>query len=242
MQRSPLKPYKKKSSFLRRAFIPVLSILLLVFLLQILLPAHEIFLLTVKNPQSTKFIQTYLKGCEHPCFFEQEWVNLDKISKHLQEAVLIGEDDTFFEHDGIDTDALESAWEANLKKKRIVRGGSTITQQLVKNLYLDASKNPLRKIKEIILALWMEKVLEKKRILEIYLNVIEWGKGIYGAQAASHFYFKKDAENLNSEEAAYLAAIIPNPKYLSDPKRQKRAQRRKAILLRRMQSRSFEEL
>lgn len=242
MQRSPLRAYKKKHSFLKRAFLPFVSILLLVFLIQILVPAYEILMLKFKNPQSTKFIQTYLKQCSHPCVFEKEWLELDKISKQLQEAVLIGEDDAFFEHEGIDTDALESAWEANLKKQKIVRGGSTLTQQLVKNLYLTSSKNPLRKIKEIILALWMEKILEKKRILEIYLNVIEWGSGIYGAEAASKFYYKKEANKLTTEEAAYLAAIIPNPKYLSDPKRSKRAQRRKSILLKRMQNRSFEEL
>src|SRR4030095_3414408 len=118
----------------------------------------------------------------------------------------------------------------------------TITQQLVKNLYLSPSKNYYRKAKEIIISLLMEKLLTKQRILEIYLNVIQFGRGIYGAEAASLHYFNKPAKNLTMDEAAYLAAIIPNPELLSDPGRAKRTERRKAILLRRMQSRNHPEL
>lgn len=159
----------------------------------------------------------------------------------MQEAVLISEDDGFFDHEGIDPEAIKESIELNLKKKKFARGGSTLTQQLAKNLYLSPSKNPWRKAKEILIAMLMEKMLSKQRILEIYLNIIEWGKGIYGAQAASEFYFKKDASALSASEAAYLSAIIPNPKlYTSSWSR--KAQGRRNIILHRMGYRNFEEL
>lgn len=201
----------------------------------------QVWTLKVHNPQTTAFIQKYLKTCNNPCVFHQSWKTLPEISKSLQEAVLIGEDDAFFEHDGIDTDAIKESIELNLKKKKIVRGGSTLTQQLAKNLYLSSSKNPWRKAKEILIALLMEKMLSKQRILEMYLNVIEWGKGVYGAEAASEFYFKKPAANLSAPEAAYLAAIIPNPS-LYTKHWSRRALKRKSIILRRMGYRNFEEL
>jgi len=177
-----------------------------------------------------------------PCPMEKTWEPLSEISKNLQEAVLIGEDDAFFEHEGIDPEAIRESIELNLKKKKFARGGSTITQQLVKNLYLSPSKNPFRKAKEILMALFMEKMLTKQRILELYLNVIEWGKGIYGAEAASQFYFHKSCKILSPEEAAYLSAIIPNPSLYTDPDHARRLARRKAIILKRMSRRSFEEL
>lgn len=197
----------------------------------------RIYSLKFHNPGTTAFIQHYLDHCgkiQNGCPFAQTWKPLRQISKNLEEAVLIGEDDAFFEHEGIDPEAIRESIEINLKKNRIVRGGSTITQQLVKNLYLSSSKDPLRKLNEIGLALLMEKLLAKQRILEIYLNVIEWGEGIYGAEAASQFYFKKPAGLLTSEEAAYLAAILPNPSLLTDPRHARRAGRRKAIILKRM--------
>ncbi len=222
----------------------LLALLLFFFVFQSLFWVVEVYLFNYRNPNTTAFIRTYLNKCPvtgKDCPFEQFWKPLSEIASPLQEAVLIGEDDRFFEHEGIDTEAMEESLEANLKKKKIVRGGSTITQQLAKNLFLSSSKNPLRKIKEIVMALLMEKMLNKARILEIYLNVIEWGKGIYGAEAASLHYFGKSAKNLNSDEAAYLAAIIPNPQ-LYTSKQTRRAERRKTILLKRMRNRSFEEL
>ena len=202
-------------------------------------------MLASRPPKTTAFIQLYLKECSahsDPCPMAQTWEPLSQISKNLQEAVLIGEDDAFFEHEGIDPEAIRESMELNLKKKKFARGGSTITQQLVKNLYLSPSKNPLRKVKEIFIALFMEKILTKQRILELYLNVIEWGKGIYGAEAASQFYFHKPAKTLSTEEAAFLASIIPNPMFYTDPAHAQRASRRKGIILKRMSRRSFEEL
>jgi len=133
----------------------------------------------------------------------------------------------------LNIDELEKSWETNLKKKKVARGGSTITMQLVKNLYLSPSKNPLRKVNEILLALDIEHALSKQRILEIYLNVVEWGDGIYGIGAASRFYYEKDPANLTTEQAAFLAAILPNPVYLTT-KNIKRGEWRKRMILRRL--------
>lgn len=222
-----------------------LGFALLFLILFVLIDIGRIFvqvaMLSARNPQSSAFIQRYLKTCHNPCGFQQKWRPLTEISKKLQEAVLIGEDDAFFEHEGIDPDALKESIEFNLKKKKFVRGGSTLTQQLAKNLYLSPSKNPWRKMKEMLIALMMERTLSKQRILEIYLNLIEWGKGIYGAEAASEYYFKKSASELNAGEAAYLAAIIPNP-ILYTSSWSRRAQGRKNIILKRMGYRNFEEL
>ena len=239
MQRTKEKPRSRR--FLKAA----LAFIALVILIQMAVFFAEVALLSTRNPPTTAFIQRYLNQCllaGEDCPFSQEWKPLDEISIQLQEAVLIGEDDAFFEHEGIDTEALREAAEVNRRKKKIVRGGSTITQQLAKNLYLSPSKNYYRKGKEMIISLLMEKILTKQRILEIYLNVIQWGRGIYGAEAASLHYFNKPASKLTMDEAAFLAAIIPNPERLTDSSHSKVADRRKAIILRRMQSRNHPEL
>jgi monofunctional biosynthetic peptidoglycan transglycosylase len=142
----------------------------------------------------------------------QEWVPLSRISPYLVKAVLIGEDDKFWRHEGFDYEAIQKAIEKDIKAKRFKLGGSTISQQLAKNLYLSPSKNPLRKAVEAFITWRMEKVLSKRRILEIYFNVVEWGTGIFGAEAASRHYFGKSASDLSPEEAARLAAVLPNPR------------------------------
>ncbi len=234
----PLSPSKAR---LRRWLGYTFLFLILFLLIDIGRIFVQVSMLSVRNPQSTAFIQRYLKTCNNPCPFHQHWKPLSEISKNLQEAVLIGEDDAFFEHEGIDTEALKESIELNLKKKKFVRGGSTLTEQLAKNLYLSPSKNPWRKVKEMLIALLLERMLSKQRILEIYLNVIEWGKGIYGAEAASEYYFKKEASALTAPEAAYLAAIIPNPSLYTGHWSQK-ALYRKGVILKRMGYRNFEGL
>lgn len=140
------------------------------------------------------------------------YVPLSKISDNIKLAVIVSEDASFFDHDGIDWDEFEASLEKNLKKGKLSRGGSTISMQVSKNLFLSLSKNPLRKIREFFIATELEKQLSKKRILEIYLNIAEWGpNGIFGIEAASQFHFKKPASALNREESARLAAILPNP-------------------------------
>ena len=142
----------------------------------------------------------------------QKWVPLTRISPYLVKAVLIAEDDKFWSHNGFDLDAIQKAVEKDLKSGKFRFGGSTISQQLVKNLYLSPSKNPVRKIKEAIITWRLERTLSKKRILEIYLNVVEWGDGIFGIEAASQRYYGKPASALAAEEAARLAAVLPNPR------------------------------
>lgn len=142
---------------------------------------------------------------------ETRWVPLSRISPHLARGVVAAEDALFYGHGGVDWKALEESWKKNAAEKEYVRGGSTITMQLAKNLYLAPAKNVVRKGLEILLAVKMNADLSKERVLEIYLNVIEWGNGIYGAEAAARHYFKKSAAELSAYEAAYLAAIIPSP-------------------------------
>jgi monofunctional biosynthetic peptidoglycan transglycosylase len=142
----------------------------------------------------------------------QQWVLLSQVSPCLMKAVLIAEDDKFWRHKGFDYEAIKEAIEKDLKAKRFKLGGSTISQQLVKNLYLSPSKNPFRKIIEVLITWKMERVLSKKRILEIYLNVVEWGEGIFGIEAASRHYYNKPASALDPEEASRLAAVLPNPR------------------------------
>ncbi|MDD2265357.1 monofunctional biosynthetic peptidoglycan transglycosylase [Sulfuricurvum sp.] len=140
----------------------------------------------------------------------QKWVPISQISPNIIKAVLIGEDDKFWNHDGFDVNGMEQALERSLKKGSVA-GGSTISQQLAKNLYLSPSKNPIRKIKEAILTWRIESTLSKRQILELYLNVAEWGDGIFGIEAAARHYYHKSAKNLTGLEAAHLAAVLPNP-------------------------------
>ena len=161
--------------------------------------------LKVLNPHKTALMQA--KGGP----ITQTWVEFDQIPYHLKRAIVLAEDSRFYEHGGVDYKALKLSFKKNVKKGKYVRGGSTITMQLAKNLYLTPKKALWRKGLEILMAIRMEQVLSKNRILEIYLNVIEWGPGIYGAKAAGQHYFRKSASELNPDESAFLAAIIPSP-------------------------------
>lgn len=169
----------------------------------------------------------------------QKWVKLRNISPYLIKAVLISEDDKFWKHDGFDAEALESAFEKNLKAGKFGFGGSTVSQQLSKNLYLSPSKNPIRKIKEAIITYRIEKSLSKKRIIEIYLNIAEWGDGIFGIEAASRHYFQKSAKSLTAMEAAKLASVLPNPILYSPIGNQKFVVRKSNRLFKIMQRRGL---
>ncbi len=142
---------------------------------------------------------------------QKRWVSLDHVSPNLIKAVLIGEDDKFWHHEGFDYQAIERAVEKNILAKKFQMGGSTISQQLAKNLYLSPSKNPVRKIKEAILTWRIERALTKRRILELYVNVAEWGDGIFGIGEAAHHYYGVSAAKLTAQQASKLAAILPNP-------------------------------
>jgi monofunctional biosynthetic peptidoglycan transglycosylase len=157
------------------------------------------------------------------------WVPYGAISEHLKKAVLVSEDAAFFSHNGIDLTELKEALKRDWDTGSFTRGGSTITMQLAKNLYLNPSKNPLRKVKEIIIAKQLESALTKRRIFEIYLNVVEFGRNIYGAEAAARHYFGKSAGALDPIEAATLAALLPSPR---NPRDRDLLNRRNTILSR----------
>ena len=193
--------------------------------------------LKASNPQTTAFME--LRAAEARAKRQtprhvQRWTGLDRISPELRRAVTIAEDDAFWKHEGVDLDQLQQSLEIDWARGRLVRGGSTITQQLAKNLYLSPSKNPLRKLRELILARRLEAELTKTRILELYLNVIEWGDGIYGADAAARTYFRKSAGELDSAESALLAAAIVNPRLFNPSKPSRGMIRRQQVILKRM--------
>lgn len=159
------------------------------------------------------------------------WVPLGRISSYLRDAVLIAEDDKFFQHQGFDWDEMQKSLEKNREKGKVVRGGSTITQQLAKNLFLKPSRTPWRKLREALIARQIEKELPKRRILELYLNVIEWGDHIYGIEAASQYYFAKSAAALTPGEAIRLASVIINPRRYSPVTDTSKRMRSKRLLL-----------
>jgi monofunctional biosynthetic peptidoglycan transglycosylase len=164
----------------------------------------------------------------------QNWVPYRRISPQLVRAVLVTEDARFWQHSGLDYEQIKESMEINLERGEFARGASTITQQLAKNLYLSPSKNPVRKLKELIIARRLEQELPKGRILELYLNVIEWGDGIYGADAAARTYFGKRASQVSAAEAALLAAAIANPRVMNPGNPTARLRRRQQMVLRRM--------
>jgi monofunctional glycosyltransferase len=164
----------------------------------------------------------------------RNWVSYNSISPHLRNAVLIAEDSAFFQHSGYDLGEIKQSVKRDWREKRFARGASTITQQLAKNLYLSTSRSPLRKVNEFFIAQELEKNLSKQRIFEIYLNVIEWGDGIYGVEPAARRYFGKSSSELLPEEAAILAAMIPNPRRYTPAKNLKYLEKRKVEILDRL--------
>ncbi len=193
--------------------------------------------LAVSNPATTAFIELRNEEARHEGKTPrrvQRWARYEAISPNLRKAVLVAEDDAFWTHDGVDVEQLKESIEKNLETGHATRGGSTITQQLAKNLYLSPSKNPIRKLREVLIARRLEASLSKRRILELYLNVIEWGDGVYGAEAAARTYFGRSANSLSPEEAALLAGAIINPRVHSPAHPTARLRRRQQIILRRM--------
>ncbi|MBI4651037.1 monofunctional biosynthetic peptidoglycan transglycosylase [Candidatus Desantisbacteria bacterium] len=212
----------------------VLSGLMLFYL--ILIP--DISVLKDENPDKTSFMiyrENEWKHDNKNYKIKHKWVPYSRISSYIKKAVIVAEDDKFWSHDGFDFDAIKDAMEANYKAKKFKAGASTITQQLAKNIYLSPSKNPLRKMKEALITWRMEKVLSKRRILELYLNSVEWGdKGIFGIEAASRYYFGKPASALNPEESSKLAAILPNPRKYNPLKPSRYVLRKSDLIYRRM--------
>lgn len=190
------------------------------------------------NPSTTSLIQLRQQqsartGRELPT--EMIWRDLHHISPYLVHAVIIAEDDTFYQHHGFDLEQIRVAIQRDWEKKKFVYGGSTLTQQLARTLYLSPRKNLLRKAKEAAITLELEYYLPKKRILELYLNVAEWGRGIYGAEAAARHYYGKSAEDLTPDEAVSLASILPSPRRWSPLSERAFMARRRTQLTERLQ-------
>ena len=201
------------------------------------LTTPDVRYLRTEAPKSTAFMdlrarEARAKG-EKPKRVQQ-WVPYSRISPHLVRAVLVTEDSKFWQHDGLDYEQIRESMEVNLERGEFARGASTITQQLAKNLFLSPSKNPLRKVRELLIARRLEAELSKQRILEIYLNVIEWGDGIWGAEAAARTHFGKRASQLSQPESALLAAAVANPRIMNPSAPTARLRRRQQMVMRRM--------
>jgi monofunctional biosynthetic peptidoglycan transglycosylase len=239
----------------RLSFLLLLGILVGVIGYEIIMVV-SIWRLRSVNPSSTSLIDTRAKEAQAKGLQpkrEQVWAALDRISPNLQRAVLAGEDTNFVTHHGFDYQAIQKAWEQAQKETakeaakegedddwlpnfpEFKRGASTISQQLAKNLYLSSQRSFVRKGQEAILTMVIERLLTKRRILELYLNEIEWGDGIYGAEAAAQHYFHKPSGSLSTSEAAFLSAMIPNPRTVFNPQvNPRRVARRQRIILRGM--------
>lgn len=189
------------------------------------------------NPHSSSFMQERLALLHQDkpnAELKHQWVDYKYISMHLKRAVIASEDAKFTAHQGFDWEGIEKAYEKNLKKGKIVAGGSTISQQLAKNLFLSSKRTPWRKGQEVIITIMLEKMMTKRRIFEIYLNVIEWGNGVFGAEAAARHYFKTSARGLGKQQSAKLAAMIPNPRFYDNHRMTRYLNRRTATIQARM--------
>jgi monofunctional biosynthetic peptidoglycan transglycosylase len=210
-----------------------------VFWLFMLMVAYQLWLFAhicwwIKfNPASSSFMDDRLEVMQDKnpkAALKNNWVDYNKISKNLKRALIVSEDAKFVDHEGFDWEGIQKAYEKNKKKGKIVAGGSTISQQLAKNLFLSTRRTPWRKGEEAIITLMLEAVMDKQRIFEIYLNVIEWGDGVFGAEAAARHYYGVSAAQLSPEQAARLAAMVPNPRYY-DRHREARGMLAKTLII-----------
>ncbi len=191
------------------------------------------------NPGTTSFMrqQHAVLQEKNPDFkLKHKWVPYKQISRHLKRAIIASEDANFSGHEGVDWDALQKAYEKNTRKGKVVAGGSTITQQLAKNLFLSGDRSYLRKAQEFIITYMIEFWMDKERIFEIYLNVVEWGNGVFGAEAAAQHYFGTSAAKLSAGQAARLAVMLPNPRFYDKNRGSGYLMRRASLILRRMGS------
>jgi monofunctional biosynthetic peptidoglycan transglycosylase len=217
-------------------------LLLLCLLLFILVQAYffiQICWWINHNPDNTSFMRQQLDVLQQKnpnAKLKQQWVSYEKIAQNLKRAIIASEDANFSEHEGVDWDALLKAYEKNHKKGKVVAGGSTITQQLAKNLFLSGSRSYWRKGQEFIITFMIEGMMDKERIFEIYLNVVEWGGGTFGAEAAAQHYYGIKSSQLSASQAARLAVMLPNPRYYDSHRNAAYLNKRTALILRRMGS------
>ncbi len=219
--------------FIGRALLALLAFILLY---QLWIFVH-IWWWVDHNPDSSAFMEDRLEILQEKnpdAELRHKWVPYSRISTHLKRAVIASEDAKFVDHEGFDWEGIQKAYEKNLKKGKIVAGGSTISQQLAKNLFLSTKRTPWRKLEEAAITLMLEQMMSKRRIFEIYLNVIEWGNGVFGAEAAARHYYKISAAGLGPEQAAKLAAMVPNPRYYDNHRGARGLVRKTGIILARM--------
>jgi len=210
-----------------------------------LLMAYQLWFLAhilwwrANNPSTSAFMEDRLELLQEKkpgAQLRHQWVPYDRISNNLKRAVIAAEDAKFLDHEGFDWEAIQKAYERNLQKGKVVRGGSTISQQLAKNLFLSSQRTPWRKAQEAVITVMLENAMSKRRILEVYLNVIEWGNGVFGAEAAARHYFGVSAAMLSPEQGARLAAMVPNPRYFDRRRDSPYLARRADLILARMNS------
>lgn len=214
----------------------VATAIALIMLYQLWIFAHVLWWID-HNPSTTSFMEAGLARRQEKnpdAELRHKWVPYDRISIHLKRALVAAEDAKFISHEGFDVEGIEAAVKKNLKKGKLVAGGSTISQQLAKNLFLSGDRSFIRKGQEAVITLMIEATWSKRRILEVYLNVIEWGNGIYGAEAAARRYYKTSAANLSRDQAARLAAMVPNPRWFENHRSSRAYQRRVAVISRYM--------
>lgn len=220
-----------------RRILLVIVVAIVVFVGYEWITFPDVAALATKSPTTTAFMErrkSELRAAGKSDAIDYRWVPYAQISPYLRRGVLVAEDDTFYEHGGVDVDALQEAIRKDWARKKMTHGGSTITQQLAKNLYLSPSRNPFRKVKEYFIARSLESHLSKKRILELYLNVVEMGEHVYGAEAAAQSYFHTSAASLSAQQAALLAGCLPNPRLMSPASPNKRLRFRQRMVLSRM--------
>ena len=214
----------------------LMALFALLVLYQLWLFAHVCWWIKF-NPATSAFMEDRLEIMQDKnpkAGLQYKWVPYTKISDNLKRALIASEDAKFVDHEGFDWDGIAQAYLKNMKKGHIVAGGSTISQQLAKNLFLSTKRTPWRKGEEAIITVMLEAVMDKERIFEIYLNVIEWGNGVFGAEAASRHYFGISASQLGAEQAAMLAAMVPNPRYYDRHREARGMLAKTAIILDRM--------
>lgn len=224
-------------NLLWRSLLAAVALLVAAVLIYQLWIVGHIWYWVDHNPEKSAFMLSRLEDLQskkREADLKHQWVEYKRISIYLKQAIVAAEDARFLEHEGFDWEGIQKAYEKNLKKGKIVAGGSTISQQLAKNLFLSGRRNPWRKAEEALITLMLETLMDKQRILEIYLNIIEWGNGIFGAEAAARHYFGISAAALNREQAARLAAMVPNPRFYDRNRNTPWLNRKADIILERM--------
>lgn len=212
----------------------IFAIIFLLVLCYQLWVAAQIVWWREHNPSTSAFMENRLAIMQmknSKAKLKHKWVSYKNISDHLKRALIASEDAKFVDHEGFDWDGIQRAYEKNMARGKIVAGGSTISQQLAKNLFLSTSRTPWRKAKETLITLLLEAIMDKQRIFDIYLNTIEWGNGVFGAEAAAQHYYQTSASLLAKEQAARLAAMVPNPRYYDKNREAKGLMRKTEIIL-----------